>query len=394
MLMEEEVDNLVRAARNLHEDEQLRSGAKGTAQMRPAIPTMGTAISDGDLATLKTRFPFLTAFSDSFLRATPLGTLMKMESSQMKRQELEKAKDTEDRLAANSMNLDQDYREVMAGRDNRCSTLHAARFLCGASCSAGQLWMEARKVIGLNGFPPVGTYDMEAVGLAGVVTSKGWAEIHNPASSRLSIKQFNINNCGQRVGVSTGEHDSEITEVAELKLALRAMRTAMAMVMPWNQSIAALEGFMLQSNFRYADIANVEKKAQLLTQFCDYVIGQNSMRWRNGAQFLTCSELKNVWYTFFSARPQAAVSQKQKGGQPPQKKQRTGQADRPAHHSDPAFMALNICFLYNEGRCTKASGSCTTKYGRPLKHICNFVEDATKPSEVCGKDHPRLRNHK
>jgi hypothetical protein len=45
--------------------------------------------------------------------------------------------------------------------------------------------------------PPIGNYDMGALGLAGYVSARGWAEIHNPASTKLSIKLFNINNCAR-----------------------------------------------------------------------------------------------------------------------------------------------------------------------------------------------------
>ncbi len=389
-----DVDELVREARQLHEDEQLRSGTR--AGQRP-IQQSSTDMRGEDLAHLKTRFPFLAGFSDHFLKNQPLDRLVKLESAQRKIKELERSKDAEDRLSSNKSNMEETFTEVRAGRDNRSSVLHDARFLCGSSTSAGRIWLAARKAIGLNGYPPVNSYDMEAVGMAGVVTAKGWIEIHNPASSRISIRQFNINNCGSRIGGSSQENqEPDIADLGELKLALRAMRTAMTLVMPWNLSIAALEGFLLQTNFCATDLSAVEKKAQVLTQFCDYVLNRNSERWRNEQPFLTSGELKEVWFTFFSARPQASFQHRGRG-QPAQKKMRLSNPptnDRPAHHSDPAFMALNICFLYNEGRCMKPAGSCSTKYGRPLKHVCNYLEDTSKPSEVCGKDHPRLKMHK
>ncbi len=391
LLPEADVENFIRDARQLHEDEQLRSGVRSGHQRTDP------AIREEDLVHLKTKFPFLAGFSEHFLKTQPLDRLVKLESAQRKMRELDQSKDSEDRLTANKTNMEDTFVEVKAGRDNRCSILHDARFLCGPSTSAGRIWLAARRSIGLQGFPPVNNYDMEAVGMAGVVTAKGWIEIHNPSSSRISIKQFNINNVGQKLsGSSQDSQDADIMDLGELKLALRAMRTAMSLVMPWNLSIAALEGFLIQTNFCSADLASVERKAQVLTQFCDYVLSRNSERWRNEQQFLTSGELKEVWFTFFSARPQASIQQRFRS-QPPQKKQRLlGQppSDRPAHHSDPSFMALNICFLYNEGKCSKPSGSCTTKYGRPLKHVCNHLEDVSKPSDVCGKDHPRVKNHK
>ncbi len=383
-LTDMDVDEFVREARQLHQDEQQRSGVRsgGQAQTQPS-----TSMKEEDLAHLKRRFPFLEGFTDHFLRTNPLDRLVKLESAQRKIKVLERSKDADDRLTSNKMNMEEMYVEVKSGRDNRCTILHDARFLCGSSSSAGNIWLAARKSIGLNSYPPVNDYDMEAVGMAGVVTAKGWIEIHNPASSRISIRQFNINNCGQKQGGSSQDsQDSEIADLGELKLALRAMRTAMSLVMPWNLSIAALEGFLIQTNFCANDLSAVEKRAQILVQFCDYVLNRNSERWRNVQPFLTSGELKEVWFTFFSARPQAAFQQKFKN-QPQQKRQKLSGhvvSDRPAHHMDPSFLALNICFLFNDGKCTKATGSCTTKYGRPLKHVCNYLEDKSKPSEVCG----------
>ena len=388
-----DVEDFVHDARQLHEDEQLRSGVRPGPSIRQDKTEV---MRDEDLAHLKRKFPFLAGFSDHFLKTHPLDRLVKLESAQRKIKELERSKDAKDRLTCNKTSMEDTYTEVKAGQDNRCSILHDARFLFGPSTSAGRVWLAARKAIGLNSYPPVNNYDMEAVGMAGVVTAKGWIEIHNPSSSRISIKQFNINNCGHRMGGEKENQDADILDLGELKLALRAMRTAMNFVMPWNLSVAALEGFLLQTNFCANDISAVDKKAQVLTQFCDYVLHRNSERWRNEQQFLSSGELKEVWFTFFSARPQASLKP-QNRGQPDYKRQRLMRqpvTDRPPHHTDPSFLALNICFMYNEGKCNKPAGSCVTKYGRPLKHMCNHLEDISKPAEVCGKDHPRIKAHK
>jgi hypothetical protein len=72
--------------------------------------------------------------------------------------------------------------------------------------------------------------------------------IHNPASTKLSVKQFNINNCGSRAASKkdSGLEDDAL-ELGEFKLAVLVLRTAMAFVMPWNFSVMALEGFLLQT---------------------------------------------------------------------------------------------------------------------------------------------------
>jgi hypothetical protein len=150
---------------------------------------------------------------------------------------------------------------VKEGQDNRYDILHPARFLPGAACSAQKLWLRAREVIGPEGTIPVATYDMGAIGLAGYVTSKGWHELHNPSSTMLTIKLFNINNCGNRTsGLKNNSKSGDQEELAgiedmgELKLAIRAAREAMAYVAPWNKSIAAIDGFLQSTDYCNDDL--------------------------------------------------------------------------------------------------------------------------------------------
>jgi hypothetical protein len=42
---------------------------------------------------------------------------------------------------------------------------------------------------------------MAAIGLGGCVTDKGWVELVNLASTRLSVKLFNVMNCNTRQGI-------------------------------------------------------------------------------------------------------------------------------------------------------------------------------------------------
>jgi hypothetical protein len=161
----------------------------------------------------------------------------------------------------------------------------------------------------------------------------------------------------------------------------------MSYVMPWNFSIMALEGFYLQTNYCFQDLAGVEKKAWILTKFTDYILSQNADRWRDSEPFLSTGELKAAWASFFGAQPQSVLA-KAKGKGQQEKKQSTGQKG-----FDPR-LALGICFSWNQGQCLKPAGSCTTAKGRPLKHVCDFMPDPAKPGEVCGKEHMRKDFHK
>jgi hypothetical protein len=85
------------------------------------------------------------------------------------------------------------------------------------------------------------------------VSSRGWVELANPASTQLSLRHFNINCCSLKTtSKKTDDDDSEFhdfTELGEFQLALRTMRTAASFIMPWNFSFSALENFLINTKF-------------------------------------------------------------------------------------------------------------------------------------------------
>jgi hypothetical protein len=342
-------------------------------------------LSDADIDTLRARFPILAELSTGFIRGLSATELLSLERASFKQRESEKLKDAEEKLAANRVNLGLSCTEVRAGQDDRWARLHDARFLAGAGCSATKLWITAREVLGLNGHPPISTYDMQAVGLAGFVTARGWCEIANPSSPKLSVRMFNINNCAARASSSKSRQDDEdlidFAEVGEFIVALRAMRSAMAFVMPWNMSIAALEGFLINTRFCKDELGGLEKQASILTSFTDYVLSENANRWRNIEPFITHGELRAVWNSFFSARPQSILA----------KRSQAAKAWKPRNFKK---QFLDVCFAWNRGQCSKAAGSCFSKMGTPLRHVCDFKEDPAEPMKVCGEAHQRTAFHK
>ena len=366
-------------AEDLLDEEAIRSKPQAATSKDPS-GSKGS-ITDGDIANLRLKHSFLDGFSDYFIRNTPVGDLMKIQSTSLKMREYERSKDVDDKLATNKAEMASTFVEVPAGRDNRWSSLHPARFLYGAGCSAVRMWLAARDVIGIKPMPAIGSYDMAAVGLTGYVSSRGWAELHVLTSQKISVRMFNNHGTGK------GRKDEEDghMEVADFKLALRALRTAAAFVMPWNMSILALEGFYFQTNFCSTDLANVDKKSWYLVKFTDFVLHQNGDRWRDSEPFYTTGELKTAWAGFFGSQPQATTGSKAK------KAINTKQGPRQGGESK---MSLGICFAWNMGQCLKAAGACTTLKGKPLKHICDHNADPARPLEVCGKDHIRKDFHK
>ena len=231
---------------------------------------------------------------------------------------------------------------------------------------------------------------MAAVGMGGFVTSRGWLELHNPGSSRLSLRMFSLNNCGSRAGASkssSGLREDELEEIVELgefKLAMRALRVAASFCMPWNQAFVALENFLIQSDYCHSDLSGTDRQALSLTQFVDYVLGENSKRWRDGDPFLDHSAITNAWTAFYGARTQSATKRsKDSGGFNAAKKKVTHKRKW-----------IDVCFPWNAGKCLKPAGSCMSASGVPLRHVCNHVADKNKPDNYCGKDHACHVYHK
>lgn len=383
--------------------EELARLGTGSNRNRILLNPSG-AFTSADLECIKKRHPFLSEYPDSILASVNIDTLLNLEKTSLKLKNLEKSKDVEDRLAMNREALGVVEYKVVQGVDDRWFNLHRARFLPGAACSAAKLWLAARESWNQSEHPPVAVYDMAVVGLAGHVTPKGWVVLADPGNSSISLNLFSINNCGKKVACKQGdfreEEYKEIVELGELKCALRVLREALSFVHPWNKSVSAIEGFLCASDFCSTDLANMANPAALLSQYIDYVLRENSNRWRGKEVFMDHKELKGGWDAYFGSRPQAslakskAISQSKGSNQPFQQKfsQQQNQVKMTAITGQQGVVPVSLfledmCVMYNLGRCVKPQGTCKTKKGRVLRHCCNFRPDPSKPNEYCGLNH-------
>ncbi len=378
------------------------------------------------LDNLKQRHSFLNAYTAETLAAFPLETLLKLEATSIKLKNLEHNKAAEVKLAANRDNLAVTIYKVQGGEDNRWSSLHEARFLPGWGCSAQKMWGRAREVLMNAGQAAIGTYDMASVGLAGHVTSQGWAALHDPGSSSLALRMFSINNCGRRLAYKQGDNEvdnlADILELGELKTAMRVLKEAVNFVRPWDKSVAALDGFLYQTDYCKVDLDGLERKAEILTQFIDYVLKENSNRWKGQEPFLGIPEMKGTWESFFGSRPQSQLVkakqpvffQQQKQGRPqgpaqgqgPSGAQNQQACSNQGQHQGQgqlnsgrggrvpsAFWSEDICVMFNLGKCIKPAGTCITKMGKPLRHVCNWRPYNDINLAPCGAHHAAANFH-
>jgi len=325
--------------------------------------------------------------------------------------------------------------QVAAGADNRSDQLHPARFLGGTVCSAKKLWREARDHLGLEGIPALANYDMAAIGLGGCVTARAWKELHNPASSSLTVKLFSAANMSSSTGstrklsladgdksIHVGESMKEIADLNELQLAVRAMCRAAQFVQPWNQSFNAIDGFLQSSDWARAELSGRSNRAALLTDFINYVLGLNAHAWQQKEDFRSSGEIKILWGEWFGSRPASLLSAADQ-----EKKSSHGSADRhkqggkrdrgrSGHNNDgrrpgggfkkqnfnqaaPAAppprpgtsgpQLMLFCYKYNNGNCPNPDGSCALPSGTKLNHLCNAYNSN---GDICKQQHPQIQH--
>jgi len=392
-------------------NEELTRGA------RIPDPGQGGSFNITDMDNLKKRHTFLNEYSKEDFQKYSLETLLKLEATSIKLKNLEANKAAEARLAGNRDSLEDTFYKVPEGTDNRWTELHDSRFLPGWGCSSQKMWSKGREVLKNNGHPAIATYDMASVGLAGHVTNQGWVALHDPGNSNLALRMFSINNCGRRVASKQGDNEdsllSDIIEFGELTLAMRVLKEAVSFVRPWDKSIAALDGFLHQTGYCKADLDHLDKKAEILTQFVDYVLKENSNRWKGRENFLSITELKGTWESFFGSRPQGQLaknkqaagktgvnSSKNQGGQQQQQSQNQysqGQQQQQGNNNrirvPQVLFSEDICVMFNLGKCTKPANYCSTKAGKKLKHICNWRPYGNMSLPPCGVQHAAIFYH-
>lgn len=330
----------------------------------------------GMSAWMTARFPALKGLPDEMIRSLPLATLLQLNEALVKDTKAARKMDPEARLTHNMEELTKNPVQVEAGLDNRRDLLHKARFLGGSGNSFQSQWLLAREVLGLEGVPAIGTYDLDSVGCGGSVTAKGWQELHNPSSTSMALKLFHITNVtsgnlgsrkvsmtGGEAGFNLGDNLKEIHELEEMKNAMTVLREAMAAALPWNKSISAIQGFLNTSNYCSRDLSARSNRAAIITSFINYVLSRNAVNWQNRQNFLSTNELLHVWSTWFGQQPASSI------GAAPDANRSKKQAAGPA--KDKARPRDDLCRRYNGDGCNTVGLECRTFYGTKLRHLCN-----------------------
>jgi len=335
--------------------------------------------------------PQLHNIPEATLKKLPLSAIFQLSNALTKNSKMADKMTVSSRLAADVQELVKNLTLVKGGTDNRRNLLHEGRFLGGAACSMADTWIKGKEAVGPSGPLPIGNYDLDAVGCGGCVTAKGWQEVHNPGSQELRIRQFYLPNVAGSslsarkitVGdtgedINIGDNLKEINDLEGFKGALNVLREAMASALPWNRSVSSICGYMCNTNFLQTDLGNNQKRAMILAEFTDYILGQNALNWDNNQPFITTDEMAHIWSNWKGKRAALFFTKDRTDNRHDNRKggQRPGQSGK-----------SDICRKYNAKICAKQTDKeCVTFFGTKLRHVCNKYLTA---GGMCGKDHPR-----
>jgi len=403
---EESIQELVNCANDDLNNEAIRTqgGFGGFSNPDSNIPNQ-TCLQDCDLNILK-KNPQLAGFSDAFIKQISASDYLRLIEHQTKTETSKSSRETlDERMTSNKDKLGQDYeKEFDDGNTNLCK----ARFSSAPICSNQTLFQLARKNLPFKGLDPVSCYDLGSVGLGGNCTMKGWSEVHNPGSSNLVLKHFNVRNAenshsgGSKVSLidggeslEIGDPMKEISGMPEFKLALRTMNAAMKRAQPWNYSIEALVHFLENTNYLERDITS-GNQASVLTKFVNYILGANAHRWRTETPFFTTRELGQEWGTWRGTTAISAPLPVNHSYIREQKFHNKGSFLKPSNiqHKETRKQPFSdLCIRYNTGRCpNQADSSCQlrTKEGKSvnLRHLCNKIVNG----KTCNRNHSALHH--
>jgi hypothetical protein len=251
-----------------------------------------------------------------------------------------------EKLAANFEKVKNFAVEVQAGQDYCTGQAHKARFLRGYVGNSQELWLQARKAIGLTGLDPISNYETVSIGLNGLLTSKVWHEVHSPSSKLLSVRMLTASSMKNAwAGTEKNSEIQEFQSVHELKMAVVALDGCIRKVMPWNQSFATIAIFLHTVNFGETELADRADRLTFLADFIDEVIRYNAQAWDEERHFMSAQEVAAKWSALFLRR-YAEAPKKASGGATAKKNEKGKKEPKGKERLPPG-----TCRQFQSGEC-------------------------------------------
>ncbi len=346
------------------------------------IPKKSKVWSAEQILNLKKNFPCIEHLDDSILACLTFKEIANMGGKRDRNSKI-----LTEKLAANYERIRKFGVKVEAGEDHCTGIAHSARFLRGYVGNSQELFVQARKNLGIAGLDPISNYETVSTGLNGYIGAKVWHEIHTPSSKVLSIRMLT----DSAVKSAWLSHDKvpevkEFESVQELRMAVVALDAAIRKAMPWNAAFSTLAVFLHSVNFGEKELEGKSHKLIFLADFIDEIIRFNAQAWDEERYFMSSQEVAAKWSALllrrFAAEPTGAAA----GG--PRRRPDTRESHRPEEKVPPG-----VCRQFQVGKCPhngdKHSANWDSEY--ILRHQCAFYLKDKK--RYCFGNHSKA-NHK
>ena len=279
---------------------------------------------------------------------------------------------------------------VEAGEDSCTEKAHDARFLRGYVGNSQDLWIQARRKLGVTGLDPISSYETVSTGLNGFVSERVWHEIHSPSSKHLSIRML-TSHALKSVWASSekGGEVKEFDSMHDLKMAVVTLEACTKKVFWWNSSVTTIAIFLHTIEFGEIDLAAYPDKLTILADFIDEILKFNAQAWDEERFFMSAQDITSKWSALLvrknvahASRPSATGSRKKPESSPSSSKGKERVKYPP-----------NVCKLFNKGTCTHSGDKHSAPWNSNyvLKHCCTkFVPSK---NEYCLEQHA-AKDHK
>jgi len=320
--------------------------------------------SSEQLKNLRKNFKNLEHLDDSVLAYLSFKEMIAMGGKKDKNNKI-----LTEKLAENYEKLRNFPTRVETGEDQCTGRAHNSRFLRGYVGNSQELWVQARKHMGLSGLDPISNYETVSMGLNGLISSRVWHEAHSPSSKLLSLRM--LTNSSMKNAWTIQEKNNDVKEfetLQELKMAVVALDACIRKVMPWNASFATVAIFLHSVNFGEHDLAGKQSRLAFLADFVDEIVRYNAQAWDEERFFMSAQEVAAKWSALFLRK--FASTQKGAGSDPPSKPGKNN--DKNNRPDQKEKFPPGVCRNFQFGKCShpgdKHSASWDVDY--ILRHLC------------------------
>ena len=272
-----------------------------------------------------------------------------------------------------------------AGEDQCTGNAHTSRFLRGYVGNSQDLWIQARKHMGLSGLDPISNYETVSVGIIGLISSRVWHEVHSPSSKILSIRM--LTNSAMKSAWTTNEKPADVKEfesLQELRMAIVALDMSIRKVMPWNMAFATVAVFLHSVNFGENDLAGKSEKLIFLADFVDEILRYNAQAWDEERFFMSAQEVAAKWSALFLRK--FAATQENGGGRGgtggnENKKNEKPQDRKSDKKQEFQRFPPGVCKKFQYGACSHPGDKHSAPWDSDyiLRHLCaKYLKDKNR----------------